>query len=100
MSSTDPVTREFLDNIRVHGFRVGYIQFALGNRAVVLLGEAAPVERRGQSRIDLEGGIKVGNRVLGLPALEIDEAAAVQGIDKIGAQPKRLVAIPQCRLQV
>jgi len=45
MSSMDSVTCKFLDNIRVHRFRIGYIQFAFGNRAVVLLGEAAPVER-------------------------------------------------------
>ena len=96
----DPVTRKFLDNIRVHGFRIGYIQFALGNRAVVLLGEATPVERRGQSRINLEGGIKIGNRVLGHSALQIHQTAAVEGIDKIRSQPKRLVAIPQRRLQV
>ena len=40
--SMDPVTRKFLDNIRVHGFRIGYIQFALGNRAVVFLARPRP----------------------------------------------------------
>src|ERR1700733_2273058 len=69
LSSMHPVTGEFLDNIRNHGLGIGNIQFALRNRAIALLGEAAPVQRRGQSRIDLEGGVKIGNGVFGHPAL-------------------------------
>ena len=100
ISSMYAVTREFLDDIRIHRLRIGDIQVALRNRAVALLGEAPPVQRRGQPRIDLQGGVEIGNRVLGQPALQVDKATAVEGIDKVRAQPKRLVAIPQRRLQV
>src|SRR3984957_17832437 len=95
-----PVTREFLNDIRIHGLGVVYIQFALGNRAVALLGKAPAVQRRGQSGIDPERGVKIGDGVFSLPALQVNKTAAVEGIDKIRAQPKRLVAILQGRLQV
>ena len=51
-------------------------------------------------RIDLEGGVKIGDRVLGLPALQIEKPAAVERIDEVRAQPKRFVAVLQRRLQV
>src|SRR5260370_5366110 len=38
LSSPYPVTGEFLNNIRIHGLGIGYIQFALRNRAIALLG--------------------------------------------------------------
>src|SRR6202044_943614 len=93
-----PVTREFLNDIWIHGFGVVYIQFALGNRAVTLLGKPPAVQRRRQSGIDPERGVKVGDGVFRLSALQVNKPAAVQGIDKIRAQPKRLVAILQGRL--
>src|ERR1700730_3634146 len=77
LSSTHPVTRKFLDNIRVHGLRIGDVHLALGHRAVPLLGKAPPVERRRQPRIDLQGGVEIRGRVFGLPALEVDKATAV-----------------------
>src|SRR5438445_3231969 len=98
--STYPVTCEFLDDIRVHRLGIGYIQIALGNRAIPLLGEAAPVERGGQPRIDLQGGIEIDDGVSGRPALQVDQAAAVQRVDEVRTQPKRFVAILERRLQV
>src|SRR6266404_2403520 len=74
MVSTNPVTCEFLHDIRVHGFGVGDVQVALGRRAVALFGEAAPVQRGGQSRIDLERGVKIDDRIFHLSVLQIDEA--------------------------
>ena len=91
-TSTHPVTREFLDNIRIHRLGVGYIEFAFRNRAVALLGKAAPVQRRGQPRIDLQRGVEIGDGVLGLPALQVDQAAAVERIDEIRAA----AAAPRC----
>src|ERR1700694_1160528 len=78
LSSPYPVTGEFLNNIRIHGLGIGYIQFALRDRAIALLGKAAPVQRRRQSRIDLQGGVEIGNGIFCLPALQVDEAAAVE----------------------
>src|SRR6185437_4763351 len=95
-----PVTGVFLDDIRIHGLGIGDIEIALRNRAVALLGKAAPVERGSQSRIDLESGVEIGDRVLGLPVLQVEQSPAVQRIDKARAQPQRLVAILQRRLQV
>src|ERR1700674_3937014 len=82
-----PVIGEFLRNIRVHGLGVVYIQIASRNRAVALLGQPPAVQRGGQSRVDLEGGVEIGNGILGLSALQVDQAPAVEGIDEIRAQP-------------
>src|SRR3954451_24664829 len=73
-----PVIGEFLDNIGVHRLRIVDIQVAFRNRAVAFLGKAATVERRRQSRVDLEGGVEISNCILVLAALQVDEAAAVQ----------------------
>src|ERR1700753_1938371 len=81
-----PVADEFLDDIRIHGLGVGDIHLAFRRRAVALLGKTAPVQRRGQSRIDLEGGVEIGDRVLGLPALQIEKSPAVQRIDEAWGQ--------------
>src|SRR5450631_4314778 len=70
--SAHPVACEFFHNIRIHGLGIGYIQFALRNRAIALLGEAAPVQRRRQPRIDLERRIKIRDCVLYLPALQVE----------------------------
>src|SRR5205823_3060704 len=91
--STYPVVREFLNDIRIHRLGIGDIQIALRSQAVALLGKAPTVQRRRQSRIDLESGVKIGNRIFRQSALQVDEAAAVEGVDEVGAQPKRLVAI-------
>src|SRR5207248_11178025 len=78
-----PVTGEFLSNIRVHGLGIGDIQFTLRDSPAALFGEATPVQRGRQSRIDLQGRVEIGNRILGLSALQVDEAAAVEGIDEV-----------------
>src|ERR1700761_4436973 len=80
-----PVAGEFLDDIRIHGLGVGDIHIAFGGRAVALLGKAAPIQRRGQSWIDPERRVEIGDRVLGLPALQIQQSAAVQRIDEARA---------------
>src|SRR5487761_1719929 len=94
------VTFEFLDDIRIHGLGMGYIQIAFGDRAEPLSGKAAPVERGGQSGIDPQGGVVIGNGVLVPPALEVGKPPAVQGIDKIRPEPQRRVAILPRRLQL
>src|SRR3954470_3781355 len=91
ITSLDPVIREFLGNIRIHGLGVSYIKIAFRNRAIPLLGEAPSVERGGQSGIDLQRRIEIGDGILGLAALEVDETPAVQGVDEIRPQPQRLV---------
>src|ERR1700730_3354299 len=83
LSSLSPVIREFLRDIRIHRLGVVYIQVAFRNRAVALLGQPSPVQRRGQSRVDLEGGVEIGNGILGLPAFQVDQAPAVEGVDEI-----------------
>src|SRR5712671_4761500 len=85
IASLDPVIREFLGNIRVHGLGVSYIKVALRNRAVALLGEPPPVQGGRQPRIDSQRPIEIGDCILGLAALEVDKAAAVQSIDEIRA---------------
>src|SRR6476620_2684365 len=60
-SSLHPVIGEFLDNVRIHRLGIGDVQLALRNRTVALLGKATAIERGGQSRVDLQGGVKIGN---------------------------------------
>src|SRR5246127_3519998 len=95
-----PVTVELLDDIRVHGLGIGYIQIALGNRAAALLGQTPSIERGGQARIDSERRVEIGDGVFRQSALQVNQAAAVERVDEVGAQPERLVAILQRRLQV
>src|ERR1700732_4377816 len=59
-SSTHPIVGKFLRNVRIHRLGIGYVHCAFGNRAVALLGKAASVQRGSQSRIDPEGGVKIG----------------------------------------
>src|SRR4051812_38188837 len=49
----DPVAREFLDDIRIHGLGVGDIHVALVGSTEALLCQAAAVQRGGQPGIDL-----------------------------------------------
>src|SRR5262249_1734060 len=94
------VTFELLGDVGVHRLGVGYIQIALGNRAVALLRKSPAVQRRGQAGIDLQCRVEAGDGVFGRTAFQIDEPAAVKRVNEVRPQPKGLVAILQGRLQI
>src|SRR4051812_34900703 len=77
LPSLHPVICVFLGDIRIHRLGVGDVQIPFGYRPIALLGDAAPVKRGGQSRIDFQRGVEIRNRVLGHSALQVDKTAAV-----------------------
>src|SRR3954469_9002004 len=90
---SEAVARKLLDDVRVHGFRIANVEIAFGLLAETLSGQTAAVERRRQLRIDLERVIEIGDSILALTVLQIDEAAAVERVHETWSQPQRLVAV-------
>src|SRR5262249_37457737 len=78
-----PVTVEFLDDIRVHGLGIGYIQIALRNRAAALPGKTSSIERRGQAWIDSKRRVEIGDGVFRQSALQVNQTTAVERVDEI-----------------
>ena len=60
-------------------FAAGDVGVSFGDISFLDLGDAAPVKRARDLRIDLERRIVVGDRVVELPELQIDNSHARRG---------------------
>ena len=95
-----PVTCEFLHDVRVHGLGIGNVNIAFRNGTVALLGKAPSVQRRREPRIELQRGVEIGDRVLVLPALEVERPRLSSASTKFGRSRSASLQSRKRRLQI
>src|ERR1700693_3521956 len=80
-SSLHPVFRPFVGDIGADRLGGRHVRIGAGGIALLLLDDAAPVERRDELGVERERLVVVGERGVEVAELEIDQRAAV---DRVG----------------
>src|SRR5262249_62407100 len=94
LPSANAVGCKFVGDVGLDQLRCGNIAVAAGGIAAAQLGYSPSVQRRGVLRIDTQRRVVVGDGVIVLTHLQIDQAPTVEGVAVAGTNFQSLVAVP------
>src|SRR3979409_79496 len=96
----DAELREIFGNVGPDRLGGREIRIGAGAIALLLRGETAAVKRAGESRIELQCRVVVGDRLVDVAELETNEAAAADGDRISGIDADRIGIVRQRALEV